>query len=170
MFAWDEAKRRANLKKHGINFVDAERSLAESLSLQRILARPMENGGFLHWAFYKIRSCRLRIPSVVTTFVSFLFARPRNMKRATTSRKSSTNLSRVRRMIDVDIVRDRDAPEWTPEMFARAVARKGLKPVPKKALLSLRIDSDVIEWFKKQGAGYQSRMNALLRAYMEAHK
>ena len=68
------------------------------------------------------------------------------------------------------MVRDGDAPEWNPEMFAHAVARKGLKPVAKKALLSLRIDSDVIEWFKAQGAGYQSRMNALLRAYMEAHK
>jgi uncharacterized protein (DUF4415 family) len=55
-------------------------------------------------------------------------------------------------------------------MFAKAVARKGLKPVPKKSLLSLRVDSDVIDWFKSQGAGYQSRMNALLRAYMEAHK
>ena len=92
------------------------------------------------------------------------------MKRASTSRKSSTKLSKARKTIDADIVRDADAPPWTPEMFARAVARKGLKPVPKKALLSLRIDSDVIEWFRKQGAGYQSRMNALLRAYMEAHK
>ena len=54
-------------------------------------------------------------------------------------------------------------------MFARAVARKGLKPMPKKALLSLRIDADVIDWFRGQGAGYQSRMNALLRAYMDAH-
>lgn len=72
-------------------------------------------------------------------------------------------------MINADIGRDGDAPRWTPESFARAVARKGLKPVPKKALLSLRIDADVIEWFKRQGAGYQSRMNALLRAYMEAH-
>jgi len=69
-----------------------------------------------------------------------------------------------------DIVRDGDTPEWTPQMFAKAVARKGLKPVPKKSLLSLRVDSDVIDWFKSQGAGYQSRMNALLRAYMEAHK
>jgi uncharacterized protein (DUF4415 family) len=68
------------------------------------------------------------------------------------------------------MVKDGDAPGWTPELFARAVARKGLKPVSKKALLSLRIDSDVIEWFKAQGSGYQSRMNALLRAYMEAHK
>lgn len=54
-------------------------------------------------------------------------------------------------------------------MFARGIIRKGLKPVPPKALLSLRIDSDVVEWFKAQGPGYQSRMNALLRAYMEAH-
>jgi uncharacterized protein (DUF4415 family) len=92
------------------------------------------------------------------------------MKRASTSRKSQTSLARLRKMSDSNIVRDGDAPEWAPAMFARAVARKGLKVVPKKALLSLRIDSDVIAWFREQGAGYQSRMNALLRAYMEAHK
>jgi uncharacterized protein (DUF4415 family) len=79
-------------------------------------------------------------------------------------------MRRVRQLTDANMVKDGDAAEWTPEMFARAVARKGLKPVPKKALLSLRIDADVIDWFKAQGAGYQSRMNALLRAYMEAHK
>jgi uncharacterized protein (DUF4415 family) len=73
-------------------------------------------------------------------------------------------------MDDASIVRDGDAPEWTPQMFAKAVARKGLKPAPKKSLLSLRIDSDVVDWFRSQGAGYQSRMNALLRAYMEAYK
>jgi uncharacterized protein (DUF4415 family) len=73
-------------------------------------------------------------------------------------------------MGDASIVHDGDAPEWTPRMFAKAVARKGLKPVPKKSLLSLRIDSDVVDWFRSQGAGYQSRMNALLRAYMEAYK
>jgi uncharacterized protein (DUF4415 family) len=92
------------------------------------------------------------------------------MKRDSTSRKSRTDLRRVRQLTDANLVRDGDAPEWTPEMFARAVARKGLKPVPRKALLSLRIDADVIDWFKAQGVGYQSRMNALLRAYMEAHK
>ena len=92
------------------------------------------------------------------------------MKRASTSRKSLTKLSKVGKTIDADIVRDTDAPSWTPEMFARAVAWRGLKVVPRKALLSLRIDSDVIDWFRSQGPGYQSRMNALLRAYMEAHK
>jgi uncharacterized protein (DUF4415 family) len=92
------------------------------------------------------------------------------MKRASTSRKSRTNLARLRKRVDSSIVRDSDAPEWTPELFAKAVARRALKPVPKKTLLSLRVDSDVIAWFRSQGPGYQSRMNALLRAYMEAHK
>jgi uncharacterized protein (DUF4415 family) len=79
-------------------------------------------------------------------------------------------MKRLRTLPDASVVRDGDAPEWTPEMFGRAIARKGLKPIPRKTLLSLRIDSDVIDWFRSQGAGYQSRMNALLRAYMEAHK
>lgn len=92
------------------------------------------------------------------------------MKRGSTSRKSRTDLRRVRQTTDANLVKDGDAPEWTPAMFARAVVRKGLKPVARKALLSLRIDSDVVEWFKSQGSGYQSRMNALLRAYMEANK
>ena len=73
-------------------------------------------------------------------------------------------------MKDSAIVIDKDAPAWSPEMFARAIVRKGLEPVPKKSLLSLRVDSDVLEWFRAQGRGYQSRMNALLRAFMKAHK
>ena len=92
------------------------------------------------------------------------------MKRASTSRESRTNLTRLRKRADSAIVRDRESPAWTPEMFAKAMARRALVPVPRKALLSLRIDTDVIDWFRAQGSGYQSRMNALLRAYMEAHK
>jgi uncharacterized protein (DUF4415 family) len=43
-----------------------------------------------------------------------------------------------------------------------------LKPAPSKALVSLRLDQDVLEWFKAQGAGYQTRMNAVLRAFRDA--
>jgi uncharacterized protein (DUF4415 family) len=39
-----------------------------------------------------------------------------------------------------------------------------------KKLLSVRIDHDVVEWFKSQGKGYQTRMNAALREYMERHR
>ena len=42
-------------------------------------------------------------------------------------------------------------------------------PSPKK-LVSLRIDADVLDFFKGQGKGYQTRMNAVLRAYMQARR
>jgi uncharacterized protein (DUF4415 family) len=92
------------------------------------------------------------------------------MNRISSPRKSASDLKRVAALKDSDIVIDDDAPAWTPEMFARAVVRRGLAAPPTKTLLSLRVDSDVVEWFRAQGRGYQSRMNALLRAYMQAHR
>jgi uncharacterized protein (DUF4415 family) len=54
-------------------------------------------------------------------------------------------------------------------MFAKAIVRRGLKPRT-KSQLTLRLDSDVLDWFKQQGRGWQTQMNALLRAYMEARQ
>ena len=68
---------------------------------------------------------------------------------------------------DIDLT---DCPEITPEMFARAVVRRGLPTPPAKTQLTLRIDSDVVAWFRARGRGYQTQINALLRAYMEAHR
>lgn len=62
-----------------------------------------------------------------------------------------------------------DIPEVTPEQFANAIVRKGLKPVTRKKQVTLRIDEDVLEWFKQQGSGYQTHINELLREYMKAH-
>ncbi len=92
------------------------------------------------------------------------------MKRASSSLKSASDLKRFAAQRDSEVVIDHDAPAWTPEMFARAVVKRGLDTPPAKTLLSLRVDSDVVEWFRAQGRGYQSRMNALLRAYMDAHR
>lgn len=39
-----------------------------------------------------------------------------------------------------------------------------------KATVTMRVDRKVLDWFRSQGRGYQTRINALLRAYMEAHK
>ena len=91
------------------------------------------------------------------------------MKKETTSKKSRTDWKRVKAKTDRDIDLS-DSPELTPRMFARAIVRRGLKPVPRKAQLTLRVDQDVLEWFRKRGRGYQTKINALLRAYMEAHK
>jgi uncharacterized protein (DUF4415 family) len=75
----------------------------------------------------------------------------------------------------VDAMRDEeidlsDIPELTPEMFAKAVARRSLKPVSGKTQVTLRLDADVLEWFRAQGSGYQTRINQLLRAYVDAHR
>jgi uncharacterized protein (DUF4415 family) len=91
------------------------------------------------------------------------------MKKAATSKKSRTDWKRVDALKDSDIDLS-DIPEVSPEMFARAIVRRGLKPVSRKAQLTLRVDSDVLDWFRRQGQGYQTKINALLRAYMEAHK
>ena len=71
-------------------------------------------------------------------------------------------------MTDADIDTS-DTPPITPEMFAKGVVRHGLKPVTKKQLLTLRVDTDVLAWFKGRGQGYQTQINELLRAYMQAH-
>ncbi len=92
------------------------------------------------------------------------------MRRISSSRKSANDLKRLAALKDSEVVIDNDAPAWTPEMFARAVVKRGLDSPTTKTLLSLRVDSDVVEWFRAQGRGYQSRMNALLRAYMDAHR
>lgn len=39
-----------------------------------------------------------------------------------------------------------------------------------KKHVGLRIDADVLEWFRGQGRGWQTRMNAVLRAYYEAQR
>ena len=55
----------------------------------------------------------------------------------------------------------------TSKTNIQAIVRKGLKPVPKKSQVTLRIDADVLQWFKATGRGYQTRINSLLRIYME---
>jgi uncharacterized protein (DUF4415 family) len=100
------------------------------------------------------------------------------MRKNSTLRKSKadrldhtdhTDYERLDSMKDEDIDFS-DSPEITPEMFARAVLRRNFKPIPRKKQLTLRIDSDVVEWYQKQGPGYQTRINSLLRAYMKEHQ
>ncbi|MFT5367143.1 MAG: hypothetical protein ACI8V2_002101 [Candidatus Latescibacterota bacterium] len=57
-----------------------------------------------------------------------------------------------------------DIAELGPEFWENA---KIIFPQSKKAV-TIRIDSDVLDWFKKRGKGYQSRMNAVLRSYMKS--
>jgi uncharacterized protein (DUF4415 family) len=59
-----------------------------------------------------------------------------------------------------------DIPPLDEAFGARAVRGRFYRPV--KTSTTVRIDSDVLEWFKRQGKGYQTRMNAALRREMLA--
>jgi uncharacterized protein (DUF4415 family) len=59
-------------------------------------------------------------------------------------------------------------PEADVKHIVRGVVRRGLQALPAKTLISLRVDEDVLEWFKAQGPGYQTRINSVLRAFRDA--
>ena len=90
------------------------------------------------------------------------------MKKRISSKASRTDWKRVRAMRDSDIKLSREHPELDIKHVARVVVRRGLRPVSPKTSLALRVDADVVAWFKAQGPGYQTRMNAVLRAFKEA--
>jgi uncharacterized protein (DUF4415 family) len=71
-------------------------------------------------------------------------------------------------MKDKDIKRTREHPEAHVKHLVRGIVRRGLKPADAKTSISLRVDADVLEWFKAQGPGYQTRINAVLRAFKDA--
>jgi uncharacterized protein (DUF4415 family) len=71
-------------------------------------------------------------------------------------------------MKDEDILVTPEHPEADLRHVMRGVVRCGLRPTVPKASVSLRIDADVLAWFKAQGPGYQTRMNAVLRAFRDA--
>ena len=68
--------------------------------------------------------------------------------------------------IEVAVAADPDAASIADEAWFRGATL--VLPEPKQAI-SLRIDSDVLRWFRDSGPGYQSRMNAVLRQYAAAH-
>ena len=76
-----------------------------------------------------------------------------------------SDLKKIDAMSDEDIDYS-DIPEFD-EAFLDSV---DMKFSPGKKQISLRVDADVLEWMKEQGKGYQSRMNAVLRAYYEAQR
>jgi uncharacterized protein (DUF4415 family) len=104
----------------------------------------------------------------MTSYALYLLDELRSMKRQSSSKKSRTNYRRLRAMKDKDILLTPDHPEASVKHIVHGIVRNGLKAAPRKASISLRIDADVLEWFKAQGSGYQTRINAVLRAYREA--
>jgi len=58
-----------------------------------------------------------------------------------------------------------DIPKVDPGVFKKMAIRMPQR----KKLVSIRIDPDVLGWFRREGRRYQTRINAVLRSYVEAH-
>ena len=80
-----------------------------------------------------------------------------------TKKRSRTDWKRIDAMRDEDIDFS-DIPKLGKSFWATA---KLTLPEPKDRL-TIRVDHDVVQWLKKHGKGYQTRINAILRSYMEA--
>jgi len=77
--------------------------------------------------------------------------------------KGKSDFKRLREMRDADIDYS-DIPRLDASFWKAATLTL---PEPKDRL-TIRLDHDVVEWLKKNGKGYQTRINAILRSYMKA--
>src|SRR5471032_3272637 len=73
------------------------------------------------------------------------------MKKLSYSKASKTDWPRIRAMSDRDVLITGEHPEASLKHIVRGIARRGLRPVDPKVSISLRLDADVLEWFKAQG-------------------
>jgi uncharacterized protein (DUF4415 family) len=77
--------------------------------------------------------------------------------------ESKSDWARIDAMKDEEIDYS-DIPELGDEFFENAVF------VPAKKLVTMRLDADVVMWLKRNGRGYQTRANKILRSVMEAQE
>ncbi len=86
------------------------------------------------------------------------------MKKASSkalTRTQKDQLKRLQALSDVKI----DTGD-IPEVLDWSTARRGIFYKPVKQQLTLRLDADVVDWFKRNGTGYQTRINSALREFV----
>lgn len=84
--------------------------------------------------------------------------------------EDGTDWARVDALTEADLAQ---AIKDDPDTFAPGAdwIEKAAVPRPArdKERITVRLDADMLEWFRRQGRGYQTRINAVLRAYYEAN-
>lgn len=81
-----------------------------------------------------------------------------------------TDFATLAAMTDKDVEKNiASDPNATPVFSQEWLDRAELYNQPEKSIISMRVDNRIIEWFKQQGKGYQTRMNNVLRAYVDTH-
>src|SRR5437667_12682397 len=105
-----------------------------------------------------------RVPEVVCVVFPYIAMKGKTTQTTSGTRaKGATDFKRLRAMRDADIEFS-DIPKLGKSCWKTA---RLTMPEPKDRL-TIRVDHDVVQWLKKNGRGYQTRINAILRSYMEA--
>ena len=80
--------------------------------------------------------------------------------------ESRTDIARVLAKTEEELEQDiASNPDWANMPADWPERATAIMPGPKQ-LLSLRLDADVVQWFRDQGPGYQTRMNAVLKTFV----
>jgi uncharacterized protein (DUF4415 family) len=88
----------------------------------------------------------------------------KHMKKARSSKFTPAQVKMLKKLAamkdsDIDLTYAPEQRDWTG-------AKRGVFYKPVKQQLTLRLDADVVDWFKRQGEGYQTRINAVLRKHV----
>lgn len=181
-FEWDNAKARTNRRKHGITFEIARHVFEDPDAL---VEQDRIEGGELRWQTIGIvddllmllvahtvefgddeRDETIRIISAGGPTGRRESAMKKSVKRTTLSpltAKQRRQVAALASLPDAKIDYS-DIPALKDRFWKHAVRNPFYRPV--KRQLTVRLDADVIAWLREQGKGYQTRINALLRAAM----
>jgi uncharacterized protein (DUF4415 family) len=170
--SWTETKRQRVLAERGVDFIDAagifegpcivyeDRRRAYGERATSLLAK-------VKTATSSSSTRRARSKRQARAYSTSSLLGERGELRAEDMR--SYTFEELRKMRKAGLGRTRpDAAELELDESFWAHA-KWMPPLGKSSV-HLRVDSDVLEWFKKQGRGHLTRMNAVLRAYYQAHR
>jgi uncharacterized protein (DUF4415 family)/uncharacterized DUF497 family protein len=167
-FEWDEEKRRVNLEKHGIDFVDAVKLFNRPVIVSQDQKKDYGEKRFACYGYLGKYLWLWLLPGENRILSGlFLYGKLTGERGGGMKKQSQTDMSKLRNMRDEDIDYS-DIPDYGDD--AAFWARAEVVLPKSKVAISIRLDQDVLEWFKAQGHGYQARINAVLRAYKEAHR
>ena len=180
-FEWDENKAKSNRVKHGIRFEDAVLLFDDPQHLSQ--QERIENGeyrwqtiGLVYGIVVILVAHTIRFESGMKLFESSVHEKQivkRGIAMSMVKHKRGTSstldvqheaeLKALTNKSDEDIDYS-DIPPSSDEQWSNAERGKFYRPLKTQA--SVRIDADVMEWLKRPGKGYQTRLNAILREAM----
>jgi uncharacterized protein (DUF4415 family) len=175
---WDPDKAKKNLEKHKVSFELAERALGDPLCVSvpdpcpneerwRTLGSPSIDGIVV---LYVVHTCPRMNPVRVESSAQ---DERKPMRGATMKRGNPEPLTpELKAELDALAAMPESEIDTTdmPPIADWSYAVRGPFYRPIKRPLSLRVDADIIDWFQRQGQGYQTRMNLALREYVDRHR